>query len=247
MARRPGDSAVGNTEHFDVVIVGAGISGIGGGLSPDQALPRHELRDPRNSGKLRRHVANPPLPRGSGRTATCIPSAIVSSRGSERRSQLRPRSALIWVKSSMRTTLAGTSAIDTRSIRRIGRVVTIYGRLRRFRQTPGRPSASPRISSGCARDTIDTRRVIRPNGRAWTSSRAESFIRRHGRKTLTTRTRRSSSSAPAPRRRRSFRRSPPTRATSLSCSVRRLISFQRSTRTSSLTHCVSSDRRIVDP
>ena len=50
-------------QHFDVLIVGAGISGVGARLSPDQAVSRQELRRARNAGELRRHLVHAPLSR----------------------------------------------------------------------------------------------------------------------------------------------------------------------------------------
>ena len=61
-------------------------------LSPDQAVPRHELRRARSAGKLRRHLAHPSLSRASAPTATSTPSATASSRGPARRSRPPPRS-----------------------------------------------------------------------------------------------------------------------------------------------------------
>ena len=44
-------------EHFDVLIVGAGISGVGGAYHLTHAVPGQELRRARGAGELRRHLA----------------------------------------------------------------------------------------------------------------------------------------------------------------------------------------------
>ena len=75
----------GATEHFDVLIVGAGISGVGAAYHLTHAMPGHELRvlETQDSfgGTWITHAI-----RASAPTATCTPSATASSRGSARRS-----------------------------------------------------------------------------------------------------------------------------------------------------------------
>ncbi len=49
-------------DHVDVLIVGAGLSGIGAAHHLQRALPRQELRDPRGAERPRRHLGPVPLP-----------------------------------------------------------------------------------------------------------------------------------------------------------------------------------------
>ena len=66
-------------EHVDVLIVGAGISGVGGAYHLTTAP--NNVRRPGGAGELRRHVAAPTAIPASAPTATCTPSATASSRG----------------------------------------------------------------------------------------------------------------------------------------------------------------------
>ena len=50
------------TEHVDVLIVGAGVSGIGVRVPPPARAAGQELRDPRGPRRDRRHVGPVPLP-----------------------------------------------------------------------------------------------------------------------------------------------------------------------------------------
>ena len=80
-----GSAAEHRPEHVDVLIVGAGISGIGAALLPaDATCPDSRTRSSRPAAR-RRHLGPVPLPRASGRTRTCTPSATSSSRGGTRR------------------------------------------------------------------------------------------------------------------------------------------------------------------
>ena len=58
-------NASGACAEFDVVIVGAGISGIGAAYHLQEQMPGSHLRDPRGDGELRRDVVDAPLPRGA--------------------------------------------------------------------------------------------------------------------------------------------------------------------------------------
>lgn len=50
------------TEHFDVVIVGAGLSGVGAGYHLQDRCPGPQLRDPRRAREHGRHPRPVPLP-----------------------------------------------------------------------------------------------------------------------------------------------------------------------------------------
>ena len=51
------------TEHFDVLIVGAGISGVGARVSSDTAMPGDDIRRAGDAGQLWRNLADPSLSR----------------------------------------------------------------------------------------------------------------------------------------------------------------------------------------
>ena len=53
------------SEHVDVLIVGAGLSGIGAAYRLQTAVPRPQLRRPRGARGDRRHLGPVPLPRGA--------------------------------------------------------------------------------------------------------------------------------------------------------------------------------------
>ena len=166
-ARKTFASASQATEHFDVLIVGAGISGIGSAYQLDQADAGHELRDPGNAGDVRRHLVDAQI---SGHP-------------------LRLRSPYL------RLQLQAVGRAADRDRRRNPRLYERGDRGERSRQThplqASHPAASwssetnlwtieaektdsgeardhsPRISSGCARAITAIPRATRPNGRAW--------------------------------------------------------------------------------
>ena len=193
--------ATQRTEHFDVLIVGAGISGVGGAYHLTSSAPA-----PASSCSRRRKASaapgSPTAIRASARTAISTPSATASSRGPARRSPPPRRSCSYMgevieendlarhIRYRHQIASARWSSRDNRW--------TIDGDAHRHRRDA---VASPPTSCGCARATTATRRATRPSGRAWPTSRAASSIRRPGRRTSTTRARRSSSSARAPPRR----------------------------------------------
>ena len=73
-------------EHVDVLIVGAGISGIGAAYHLQEQCPAASFVVLEAKDELRRHVAHAPLSRASAPTATSTRSATASSRGRARRS-----------------------------------------------------------------------------------------------------------------------------------------------------------------
>ena len=114
------ETAPAKTENFDVLIVGAGISGIGGAYHLTKQCPGTSFVVLESQDKLRRHVAHPSL---SGHPLRQRPAHLrlsLQAMDQARRSRPRPRSWATWARSSTRTTSAGTSAIGTRSLRQAG-------------------------------------------------------------------------------------------------------------------------------
>ncbi len=70
-------------EHLDVLIVGAGLSGIGAACHLRAKTARQDLRDPRGARRHRRHVGPVPYP-GIRPTPTCSRWATPSGRGRTR-------------------------------------------------------------------------------------------------------------------------------------------------------------------
>ena len=184
-------SSAQTTEHFDVLIVGAGISGIGGAYHLTKQCPG---------------------------TSFVVLEAQESFGGTwltHRYPGIRSDSDLYtfgyrfkpWTGTPIATAdeilaymgevieendLAATSATASGSPRRAGRAPTTAGPSRASAPTPASRSASPPASSGCARATTAIPRATRRSGRAWPTSRAASSIRRPGPRISTSRASRSS-------------------------------------------------------
>ena len=88
--------------HVDVLIVGAGISGVGGAWHLQQHARGRRFAVLESQDELRRHLADPQVPRHPLGLATCIPSATASSPGPAPRSRRPRRSAATWARSSPR-------------------------------------------------------------------------------------------------------------------------------------------------
>jgi len=85
------------TEYFDVLIVGAGISGIGGAYHltkqcPDRRFVVLETQESFGGTWLTHRYP------GIRSDRTCIRSATASSRGPARQSRRRPKSANTWAR-----------------------------------------------------------------------------------------------------------------------------------------------------
>ena len=84
-------------ENFDVLIVGAGISGVGGAYHmtkqcPDMSFVVLETKDTfGGTWVTHRYPASAP-------TATCTPSATASSHGPACRSRRRKKSSVTWAR-----------------------------------------------------------------------------------------------------------------------------------------------------
>ena len=162
------------TEHVDVLIVGAGLSGIGAACHLQRNCPGKTLRDP---GGARARSAAPgtcSATRACARTPTCTRSATRSARGrtprrspTARRSSSyvqRDRAALRrrWTRSASATRVvrAEWSTDDARW--------TVDGRAHRHRRDQ---CASPAASCSAAAATTATTRATRRTSRASSASR----------------------------------------------------------------------------
>ena len=90
------------TEHFDVLIVGAGLSGIGAGYHLQQKCPGKSYVILEGRDCHRRHLGSVPLSRHPLRLATCTRWAIRSSRGPRPRRSPTGRSILNYVRETAR-------------------------------------------------------------------------------------------------------------------------------------------------
>ena len=191
-------------EHVDVVIVGAGISGIGAGLLPAARAPGQELRHP---GGARGHPAAPgtcSATPASARTPTCTPSATSSSRGATRtRSPTATRS---WPTCARRRARTASSQQIRFHHKVLGAAWSSARRaLDRRRRAHRHRRAGPRSAAGwlfCAQRLLPLRRGLHPRTSRAASDfdRPRSCTRSTGRRTSTTPARRSWSSAAARRR-----------------------------------------------
>ena len=194
-------SSAKTTEHFDVLIVGAGISGVGGAYHLTKQCPgtsfvvleaqesfggtwiTHRYPGIRSDSDLYtfgyRFKPWTGTPIATAEEILDYMGEVIEENDLARHIRYRHR-------------IASATLVERRqSLDHRGRRVS----------TPASPSASPPASCGCARATTAIPKATRPSGRAWPTSRAASSIRRPGPRTSTTRTSRSSSSARAPRRR----------------------------------------------
>ena len=172
----------GTVEHFDVLIVGAGISGIGAAYHMQDQCP-----------------ASP---------SSCSRSSSVSAaRGAPTRYPgIRSDSDLYTFGYRFKPWTGAPIASAEEILKYMGEVIeendlaphiryhhAIYPRrvverrravdaevTRTDRPARPRPARSPPTSCGCARATTSTSRATRPSGPAWTTSRVASCIRRRG-------------------------------------------------------------------
>ena len=200
-ATRAETGAHPKTEHFDVVIVGAGISGVGGAYHLTKQCPGTSfvVLEAQESFGGTWHTHRYPGIRSDSdlytfgyrfKPWTGAPIATAAE-------ILRYMGEVIDEND-----LGRHIRYRHKITRRAGRATTICGRSMPRGRTPAKRCVSPRTSCGCARATTGTRRATRPSGTAWRPSRAGSSTRRPGRRTWNTRARTSSSSARAPPRRR---------------------------------------------
>ena len=130
-------------EHFDVVVVGAGLSGIGAGYHLQTDVPRPHVRDPRRARRHRRHVGPVPLSRRALRQRHAharLQLQAVDRREVDRRRAVDP--APTSARPPPRTASIGTSASTITSTAPRGRARTPGGRSR---------ASTPRMAT-----TVDT-------------------------------------------------------------------------------------------
>ena len=157
-------------EHFDVVIVGAGLSGIGAGYHLQRKCPGKSYAILEGRDSHRRNLGSVPLSRHPFRLATCSPwanvQAVDRAEGDRRRAA---RSANTCARRRPKTASTGRSASITGSSARHGRAGCALdggsGTHRRAR-APKRSCASPAISFSCAAAITNTRAATRRNFRA---------------------------------------------------------------------------------
>ena len=124
-----------STEHLDVLIVGAGLSGIGAAHHLQRALPRQELRDPRGARRTSAAPGTSSAIPGSAPTPTCTRWATTSGPGPRRRrSPTAPRSSTTSATPPARAGSRRRSASATASSAPSGRA--------RRRAGASRPSAA---------------------------------------------------------------------------------------------------------
>ena len=154
-------------EHFDVLIVGAGISGIGAAYHLTQQCPARAS----SCSKRRRASAAPGSPtasRASAPTATCTPSATASSPGPAppiaTAAEILKYMDEVIDENDLGRHIRYRHQIDSRDWSSDENLLDHRGDAHRHRR--GGPR-SPPASSGCARATTATPRATRRSGRAW--------------------------------------------------------------------------------
>ena len=189
----------GGDERVDVLVIGAGISGIGAAYHLQTYCPGRTYAILEGRERPRRHVGPVPLPGRALRQRHAharLPLQAVEGRQGDRRRPVDP--GLPPARPSTSTASARTSASATSPAGRRGRAPTPMDRRGRPRRR--RPARSAAASCSCAPATTATAAATRPSSRASSGSRAASSTRRRGRTTSSSPASASSSSAPAPPR-----------------------------------------------
>ena len=234
-APRLGKRGVGNTEHFDVVIVGAGISGIGGAYHLTKQCP------------------------GTSFVILETQESFGGTWLTHRYPGIRSDSDLYTFGYRFKPWIGAPIATAAEILAYLGEVIeeNDLGRHIRYRHKikSAQWSSSDNLWTVEAVQT-DTGKAVRfttnflwmcqgyyrhsqgytPEWQGMDEFKGRIVHPQTWPEDLDYKDKKSSSSDPAPPRRRSFRRWPPPPAISQCCSVRRPTSFQRATKTSSLTH-----------
>ena len=155
-------------EHVDVLIVGAGLSGVGAACHLTAELPGQDVRDPRGARRHRRHLGPVPLPRhplGLGHVhARLLVPALERGQGDRRRAgdpELHPRDRARPRRGASRSASTTASCGAEWSTR--GRALDRRGRAHRHRRDRAR---SPAASCSPAPATTATTRATRRTSRA---------------------------------------------------------------------------------
>ena len=200
-------------DHVDVLIVGAGLSGIGAAVHLQDELPGQELRDPRGARRDRRAPGTSSATRASARTPTCTRSATRSSRGRSAKA-IADGPSILELRAARRrasTASTGTSASATASCAPSGRRDDARWTVAVERTDTGETVEHDlRLPLRLHAATTATTRATRPTSRAPSASAARSSTRSTGPRTSTTPASASSSSAAARPPSRSSRRWPST-------------------------------------
>ena len=142
------------TEHVDVLIVGAGLSGIGAALPPAGQLPGPQLRDPRGARAASAARGTCSAIPASARTRTCTRSATRSARGRDgevdRRRPVDPRATCARPRASTGSTARSASTIGSSRAEWSSDGCALDGR-RRARRHRRAGARSPAASCSCAR------------------------------------------------------------------------------------------------
>ena len=175
-------SGTPRTEHFNVLIVGAGISGVGGAYHlarqcPDKSFVVLESQDG-FGGTWRTHKypgirSDSDLYTFGYRFKPWMGKPIATAE------EILSYMGEVIDENGLAQHIRYRHSIESVSWSSEDRMWTIEARA----TTPARRSGSPPTSSGCARATTGTPRATRRSGRAWTATRASSCIRRPGPKT----------------------------------------------------------------
>ena len=155
------------SEHLDVLIVGAGLSGHRRRAPSAGTLSRQDLRDPRGARGDRRHLGPLPLPRhplGLRHAHPRLPLPSLDRREVDRRRPLDP--ALRHATPPARAGSIARSASATRSSTPSGPARKRAGRSSAEAPAPARRPVSPATSSSCAAATTATTRATPPSSPA---------------------------------------------------------------------------------
>ena len=152
-------------QHFDVLIVGAGLSGIGAGYHLQTQLPGRDVRDPRGARRHRRHLGPVPLSRHPLGLRHVHARLLVPAVDERRRRSPTAPSILEYIRETARELRHRPQhpLPASRDAARRGRRDDARWTVEVERGRTARPCASPATSSSCAAATTTTTRATRPS------------------------------------------------------------------------------------